>query len=251
MNKVQYLERLGYSGGLEPNLETLKELQKTHLLNVPFENLDIHYQVPIILDIPSIFDKIVVHYRGGFCYELNGLFFELLTALGFNAKRISARVYDKENGFGQEFDHFAIIVNIKGKEYLSDVGFGEFSFEPLKLEIGVIQNDSRGSYIIDKYDDAYLSVSHIINEEKTPEYIFKKTEREFIEYKEMCAYHQTSPKSHFTQKRLITLPTNNGRVTISGAVLKIKEHDSVTEKLLKDKIEFNNELWNYFKIKLK
>ena len=70
----------------------------------------------------------------------------------FKVKRISARVYNKENGYSPEFDHFAIVVEIGGSEFLVDVGFGEFIFEPLKLEIGTIQNDPTGYYIIDKFD---------------------------------------------------------------------------------------------------
>ena len=57
--------------------KVLKNLQKAHLLNVPFENLDVHNSIPIILDIENIYQKVVLQNRGGFCYELNGLFYEL------------------------------------------------------------------------------------------------------------------------------------------------------------------------------
>ena len=99
MNKEKYLARIKYVGKLEPNLNLLKELQKSHLLNVPFENLDIHNQTPIELNVKRIYEKIVINNRGGFCYELNGLFYELLLLLNFNAKRISARVYNKDSGY--------------------------------------------------------------------------------------------------------------------------------------------------------
>ena len=98
-NRKKYLERIKYSGRLEPNLDLLKKLQKNHLLNVPFENLDIHNQIPIELNIDRIYEKIVQNNRGGFCYELNGLFYELLLSLDFNAKRVSARVYIKDNEY--------------------------------------------------------------------------------------------------------------------------------------------------------
>ncbi len=66
----------------------------------------------------------------------------------------------------------------------------------------------------------------------------------------MCYYHQTSPSSHFTDKRLITLPTENGRVTISDNTLKIKELESTIEKVLENENEFETVLWEKFKIKL-
>src|SRR5690554_4349646 len=145
-----YLNRINYKGPLIPNLALLNTLQKNHLLNIPFENLDIHYGVPIELDMDKIFQKVVKKGRGGFCYELNGLFHHLLSAIGFNAKIISARVYDRKKGiYGKEFDHLAIIVMLENKEYLVDVGFGEFTFYPLTIEPGTIQSDPRGNYIIE------------------------------------------------------------------------------------------------------
>jgi len=69
-----------------------------------------------------------------------------------------------------------------------------------------------------------------------------------LEYQEMCDYHQTNPKSHFKKKRLISLPTEKGRITISGNTLKIKKNDSITERDLKNETEFEKELLNKFKI---
>ncbi|MCP4976027.1 MAG: arylamine N-acetyltransferase [Maribacter sp.] len=246
MDTEKYLNRIKYSEPLEPNLDTLKKLQKSHLLNVPFENLDIHNGIPIELSVDRIYEKIVNQNRGGFCYELNGLFYELLIAINFDAKRVSARVYDQNKGYGKEFDHFAIIVSINNTEYLSDVGFGDFTFEPLKLEIDNIQEDQRGNFVIDKYNDNYLRVSKIENGKRMPEYIFKTYKRELMDYKEMCNYHQTSPDSHFTTKRLISLPTDNGRITITGNKLKITDKESVKEIEITNENKFNEYLRSLF-----
>ena len=157
MELEKYLERIGYKGDTEPSIGLLNALQKKHLLNVPFENLDIHYKIPIELDIENIFEKIVIKGRGGFCYELNGIFHELLHSIGFNVKMISARVFDqKQQIFTPEFDHLAIVVKIDSMDYLADVGFGEFAFGPLKIELNTIHNDERGSFRIEKYDDSVL-----------------------------------------------------------------------------------------------
>ncbi len=82
MEIEKYLERIGYKGNTEPALGLLKVLQKKHLLNIPFENLDIHYKIPIELNLANTFEKVVIKGRGGFCYELNGIFHELLIQLG-------------------------------------------------------------------------------------------------------------------------------------------------------------------------
>jgi len=67
-----------------------------HLLAVPFENLSIHRREPIVLSDDALFEKIVQRRRGGFCYELNGLFAALLRALGFNVTMLSAEVANNE-----------------------------------------------------------------------------------------------------------------------------------------------------------
>jgi N-hydroxyarylamine O-acetyltransferase len=87
-----YLERIAYEGSREPAARTLRDLQVAHLTAVPFENLSIHAREPILLDDDALFDKVVGRRRGGFCYELNGLFAGLLRALGFNVAMLSARV---------------------------------------------------------------------------------------------------------------------------------------------------------------
>ena len=90
MDIKKYLDRIGYNGEVKPAPEVLGALQKNHLLNIPFENLDIHYNNPIILDTKRFFNKIILRKRGGFCYELNGLFYMLLIEFGFDAKIISS-----------------------------------------------------------------------------------------------------------------------------------------------------------------
>ncbi|NOT46740.1 MAG: acetyltransferase, partial [Acidobacteria bacterium] len=112
MNTAKYLARIGAEPDhLEPNSETLRFLQRKHLLTVPFENLDIHWKRPIVLNTEKFYKKIVGEKRGGFCYELNGLFNALLISLGFQTRLISARVFNGTT-HGPEYDHAAIIVTI-------------------------------------------------------------------------------------------------------------------------------------------
>lgn len=246
MDKKKYLSKIAYSGDLNPSLDLLCKLQKAHLLHIPFENLDIHYGQPIDLKVDKIFKKIILENRGGFCYELNGLFYELLTSLGFFTKRISGRVYNAKKGYGQEFDHLALVVTIDDTDYLTDVGFGEFTFAPLKLELNTLQQDARGDFVLDKYDETYFRVNKIVDGVRVPEYIFKNIAREFAAYSAMCHYHQTSSDSHFTQKKLITRPTENGRITISQNILKIKENENLQEIILENERAFEEALWVYF-----
>jgi N-hydroxyarylamine O-acetyltransferase len=104
-----------------PTLETLRILQAAAATNLPFENLDISIRKrKITLETESILNKVVAERRGGFCFELNGSFFWLLTQLGFTAFRVSARIW-RNGAFGRTNTHMAIVVELDGSHYLVDV----------------------------------------------------------------------------------------------------------------------------------
>ena len=235
----EYLQRINYSGELMVSHESLRNLQKAHLFSVPFENLDIHNKIPIKLDLDLLYEKIIINHRGGFCYELNGLFNELLRQIGFKSRMVSARVLNSETGqFGEEFDHMAIIVDLDNKEYLVDVGFGEFARYPLLIQLDVVQSDPRGQFLIKYWNNDSLIVLKTTNGKEVPEYLFTREERRLSEYAEMCDYHQTSPYSHFTQNKLISRPTEKGRITISGNTVKISEEGKMVKEITFEDGEF-------------
>jgi len=250
INVKAYLDRIEVKGKLEVNLDCLTLLQKQHLLNIPFENLDIHTKTEIRLDIDRVFTKVITNGRGGFCYELNGMFYELLLELGFEAQLISCQVYKKETGFGKEHAHVAILVKLEKHEYLCDVGFGEFALEPLNLKIGLLQQDLKGEFQIDKCDATQLQVSKLNEGVLTPEYKFENKAMQYNDFEEMCHYTQTSPESHFTQKIIITRPTLTGRISLTGTHLKINEGTKVLNLPLKNKADFDAMLWEHFNIRL-
>lgn len=215
MNKTQYLKRIGIeSDGIEPTPENLKILQRRHLLSIPFENLDIHWKRPILLDVERFYKKIVESGRGGFCYELNGLFQELLKALGFQSRMISARVFNGKD-FSREYDHMAILVKTGGEEFLADVGFGDFTASPLRFAPDVEQRDENGIFKIRGRADGYFEVLKKDRGDWKSEYIFKDAGRALEEFAGMCEFHQTSTKSHFTRGRVCSLMTGEGRKTLT------------------------------------
>ncbi|MCL5027707.1 MAG: arylamine N-acetyltransferase [Bacteroidetes bacterium] len=250
MEIKKYLSRIGINSQQNPNLQTLIALHKSHILNVPFENLDIHLGREIILDFEKFYTKIVINNRGGFCYELNGSFFSLLTNLGYNGKMISARVANSKGDFGKEFDHMAIIVKLDD-EWLVDVGFGDSFIEPLKIELELTQKQYGRTYKIIKHDEDYFKLMRSLDGNKfEDQYIFTLKERALNDFNEMCIYNQTSPQTSFTQKRICTMATEDGRVTLSDLKLIINKDGVKTETQLKDEEEFNLNLRKYFKIYL-
>ncbi len=245
-----YLERIGIgSDDLPANEETLRRLQHNHLLSVPFENLDINWKRPIAIDIKRFFHKIVTARRGGFCYELNGLFSELLRSLGFETKLVSGRVYNG-SGHGPEFDHAAIIVSIGDNEYLADVGFGDFVVEPLRFLLDVEQVDASGNFMIRRFDGEYLEIVKREGDEWASQYIFTDTPRALSDFEEMCAYQQYSADSHFTKGALCSILTGNGRKTLTDKKLIITTTDQRHEQPVEWDLVFYDLLKKHFQIEL-
>jgi len=250
-NIQKYLSRIGIEKTAPYDVFFLKELHRRHLFTAPFENLSIHNNEKIILDTENFFEKIIINKRGGFCYELNGLFYELITSLGFNSKMISARVFNKEGIPGPEFDHMALIVEIDRSEYLCDVGFGDLCIEPLKFIPDEIQYDSDKQFKIIKENKNDFKLLRSENPgEWIDQYLFTTQPRELKEFEEMCNYHQTSQQSHFTQNKICSRATSNGRITLRDDKLILTENGTRIELPVKDEIEFRNQLKKYFDIEL-
>ena len=247
MDVQAYLNRIDFDDTIALHKNVLFKLQRKHLLNVPFENLDIHYNRKIKLSVPAIYQKIINEKRGGFCYELNGLFHSLLKQIGFDAKLISARVHIKDDDYSPEYDHLAIIVNLENKQFLVDVGFGKFSLEPLKLEMNQTISDSFGKFQFDKFNKEYYRINEVKDNNVLPQYIFKNEERKLSEFTKRCEFHQTSEHSHFTKKKLISIAKTNGRITLNNSQLKIT-HLENEEEINFDEREFESKLKHYFKI---
>jgi N-hydroxyarylamine O-acetyltransferase len=243
-----YLDRIGYDGPLDATPDTLGRLHHAHLLAVPFENLDIHLGRPIVLDLDAIFDKVVRRRRGGFCYELNGLFAWLLAELGFDVTMVSARVANDRGELGPEFDHMALLVRLD-RTWLADVGFGTSSREPLPLD-GEEEVVSDGvAYSVVRDGDGWMMVGRDASGRK-PEYRFADMARRFDEYGPMCHFHQTSPESHFTRKRVCSLATPDGRVTLSDTRLIVTRGGERTERQLADDAEYAATLRELFGVDL-
>jgi N-hydroxyarylamine O-acetyltransferase len=245
---AEYLERMGYDGPRDATAETLGRLHHAHLLAVPFENLDIHLGRPIVLDLDAIFDKVVRRRRGGFCYELNGLFGWLLGELGFDVTMVSARVANERGELSPEFDHMALLVRLD-RVWLADVGFGTSSREPLALDDGGEQYSDGVAYSVARDGDGWLMVGRDENCAR-PEYRFTELARRLDEYEPMCRYHQTSPDSHFTRNRICSLATPDGRVTLSCMRLIVTRGGERTERELADEAEYAATLRGLFGVEL-
>ena len=248
MEMRDYLQRIRYQGSLEPTIETLRALHEAHLLTVPFENLSIHLGQPILLQEKALYEKIVSRRRGGFCYELNGLFAWLLRQVGFAVSLLSAEVASQTRGFNPPFDHLALLVHqLDGAEWLADVGFGESFRHPLRLKADLEQKDSDGQVyrLIQEREEReeptkpnYWIMQHLDEHGWEAQYRFTLQPYALADFTARCQYHQTSPESHFTQKRICSLATPQGRLTLSEWHLIITTQGERTERVLSSQEEY-------------
>jgi N-hydroxyarylamine O-acetyltransferase len=243
-----YLERLGYLEKPTPTEPVLRALHRAHLLAVPFENLDIARGVPIRLDPAALYAKVVTRRRGGFCYELNGLFAELLRAIGFRVTLLSAGVAHEAGGYGPAFDHLALRVDLEGPR-LVDVGFGDSFRDPLRLDTAEIQEQRDGAYRIVAAGDDRILV-RVGPEGERAQYRFNLVPRALSDFSALCLFHQTSPASHFTRGRICTRATPTGRVTLSERRLIRTDRGDRVERALSDEGAVSEALWTEFGIHL-
>lgn len=249
MNAKAYLDRLGIASASDSGFDLLAELQQAHLLAVPFENLSVIWREPIVLDEERLVEKVVHRRRGGYCYELNGAFAWLLSQLGFQVTRVSARVYNgSAQEFGPEFDHMALLVHLD-RDYLVDVGFGDSARQPIPLPAGEVQ-DISGRYRIRPAAgvERELHLQRQGAEGWQPQFAFTTTPRQLADYAEMCHYHSHSPASHFTQRPVCTVATPTGRITLSPATLTITEHGEKQTTPIAE-ADYDSLLWEHFGIR--
>ncbi len=132
-----YLTHLGYEGDRTPTLETLRALQRAHVLTVRWDTLDSFLYREVRLDVPSVQDKLVRRGRGGYCYEHVALFAAALEKLGFRFTAVSGRVQlGADSAHPRPATHAMLIVDLDGARWLSDVGFGHSPLEPIELVDG-------------------------------------------------------------------------------------------------------------------
>ncbi|MFF3329642.1 arylamine N-acetyltransferase [Streptomyces sp. NPDC002888] len=232
MNSAQvdaYLRRLGVAHPAWPTIDVLRELHLRHLQTVPFENLSIHLGEEIVLEEKRLLDKVLGAGRGGFCYELNGVFAALLTALGFDVTVLAARVYGEEGRLGIPYDHMALRVRtVDAGAWLADIGFGTHSHYPLAFEERGEQVDPGGVFrIVEAGPDAAgarggapgaagAADLDVIRDGR-PEYRLEVRPRVLGDFAVGAWWHSTAPTSHFMRSLVCSRVTEGGgRVTLSG-----------------------------------
>ena len=244
-----YLQRIGCMGETSPTLDALMSLHHAQLYTIPFENFDIQLGRDINLDPEAIFEKIVLQRRGGYCFELNGLFLMALKSIGFDARALLARVHILGAPTGRV--HQLELITIDGTQWIADVGFGaDTPRRPILLEFDQIM-DHDGQTIRLVKDKKFGTILQCLKEDHWIDLYSFDLEHVCPGDIDLGNYFtSTHPSSPFVIARVAALPIQNGVVTLFNNTLKmvIAENESVQE--LEEGQAYLNALNDYFGIEL-
>ena len=230
-NLALYLQRLGFDTPPAPTLETLRQLQLRHTGAFPFENLTTLMGEPVLIDLPSIEQKVLHEGRGGYCYELNHLFLALLQTLGFDARGITGRVVmGQPEGAWTARTHRLSLVTLDGVRYITDVGFGGMvPTAPLMLDTEAEQFTPHETYRIEPHADGYTLRANVGDEWRAM-YIFDLQRQEDIDYTLGNWYVSTHPESSFVKQLMVARTGEGWRRTLSNGSFAIHRMGSESER---------------------
>lgn len=243
LDVASYAKRMGVDPeALEtPDFETVVTLQQAHVQSIPFENLSIaadpagrFAQSGVELSLPNLYEKIVEQTRGGYCFELNGLFGWLLQEVGYDADRVAARVLS-DGDPGIPANHHSIVVEFE-ERYVVDVGMGTPKLSrPVPLDGSVVSGPMADWRIVtaDRPDEEYrLDLRE--DDEWRGRYVFTDTPRDLSYFRAANDYLQTAPESPFTGNTHVSIATEQGHASLSGHSLLTVENETRTEQQLDD-----------------
>lgn len=244
-----YLERVQHTGAVQATEDHLETLHRAQAYTIPFENFDILLGRGINLDPTALVDKLVHHKRGGYCFELNGLFLMALRAVGFEARPLLARVHLR--GEPTARTHELILVTIHGREWIADVGFGGPGLRaPIPFELNhpttqdgltfqLVDAGPYGTMLQSQKDGQWLNLYSFDLGHVFPADIALGNH-----------FTSTHPQSFFTFARVAALPRPNGRVALFNCSLTHATPESEYDQLLTEGHAYVSALKTYFGIEL-
>jgi N-hydroxyarylamine O-acetyltransferase len=223
-----YFNRIKYKGGRTPDVGTLFSIMRAQLRSVPFENLDVQAGKIVSIVPEDIVNKIVYHNRGGYCYEVNGLFSMALTALGYEYDIIGARpmFYPQR----RPKTHVVLLVKVGDERWLCDTGFGSFGLRaPIGLhQQGQVIRQDNETFMLDKNERNEYVLKALVKGEWANQFGFDLQPMEWIDFSIANYYNSTHPDAVFVQRYLVMLQHENGRTLLSGNQLKQWHDDRET-----------------------
>ena len=244
---AEYLDRINMKAPAVWDREALDELIRAHQYAVPFENLNLcMLNRPVTIDIPTLFQKIVRERRGGYCFEMNGMFHCLLKSLGYDASCCMARVVRGKTSVSPML-HRANFIKWEGKTLFADVGFG--GPQPagaIVFEENTRQTVKGETFFFYKRDEWWWRLARESSSGEIEDVLeFTAVPHEPIDFMVLNEYTATNPNSMFRQVMGVNLRTPTGNIALNDGVLTINDGGEKTERPVADE-ELKDVLKEYF-----
>lgn len=245
-----YFGRIGYAGPREATMEVLSALQLAHPGAIPFEGLDPLLGRPVALDPASLERKLLRGARGGYCFEQNGIFWRVLTALGFDVTPLSARVrwmLPDDAPLGP-LTHMLLKVETADGPVLCDVGFGGQSpTSPLRFEPGLEQATPHGLYRLMALGDGHFDLQMRLPDRWQTMYRFTQERRVMADYELGNWFTSTNPQSLFVNNLMVSRVAGERRLNLLNTDLTIYgPGDAVEERRIESAEELHRLLTEDF-----
>jgi len=247
----KYFERIGlqYEDGFEPNLENLKKLHLAHSITVPYENLDILKDVPLSLDLDQLFNKVVINRRGGYCFEVNGLFAWLLRELGYKTTEYLGRYLRGEEAQVPMRRHRVIKVELPEGDYLADIGIGDKAPRfPVLMQPELEQKDYDDIYKFVKDDFFGWMLCDLYEGNWRPFFSFTEENQVDTDFEMPSFWCEKSPNSPFNKVPIFCLKAEKGMYTLIGNTFKdsVSGSEVITKEL--SEVEMKEYCKKYFEL---
>ena len=222
----RYFARIGYTGSLRPDLETLRALTALHPAAIPFEAVDVLLGRHIDLSLAALQAKLIDGGRGGYCFEQNTLLKGVLAALGFAVEGLIGRVLwmMPPGAPPMPLTHMVLRVTIDGERWLADVGFGSCApGAPLRLEaVGAVQSTRHEPFRV-THRGTWTLLEAQLAEAWQPVYLLSPEPALDIDYTAANWYTSTHPESKFRQELRVAVTTPERRITLMNNRLTVRE----------------------------
>lgn len=230
-----YLERIGYSGSLEPTQPVLEALHLAHATHIPFENLDILLGRPIRLDLESLQAKLVRARRGGYCFEQNLLFAAVLERLGFTLTRLAARVRYRTSHLLPR-THMLMQVRLDDATWLADVGFGaEGLLLPVRFDPLRPTRQFAWTYrVVEQTEARQWALQSLRNGAWMDLYLFTLEPQHPIDFELPNYYVSTHPDSRFVLTLTAQRVAPEGRHILRNRELSVDRGGEIASRTLAD-----------------
>lgn len=229
-----YLKRIGYDSPVKADLETLTGLHRKHTAAIPFENLDVLRGKVISYEENHLIEKMLVDGRGGYCFEQNHLFAQVLRCIGFTVTPMLARVrWQAPVDRVAPLSHMILKVEVAGVAYLADVGFGGLGLlEPIEMVFDTVQHTRFEPRRLQAKDGFWMH-QVLLKDEWQDVYQFVDQPAAMIDLEMGNWYSCTHPKARFKQDLMVTLSGDEKRTVLVNTRFLVRPHggDPVTREL--------------------